>query len=150
MDRLIWKQYGIELSKTAALRSEDPFVQVGCCILRPDNSIASLGYNGAPPGIDIDWSNRDDRRKRVIHAETNALRFIKPGEADRMFVTLMPCADCIKNAASYGIKSVFYIKAYDFDASATKIAQEFKITLEQVNNDLRIYQKIRRVGNDTD
>ena len=89
MSRLTWLEYGMELAKTASLRSEDPYVQVGCCILRPDNSIASLGYNGAPPGVDINWSDRDDRRKRVIHAETNALRFIKPGEGERMFVTCL-------------------------------------------------------------
>ena len=112
MIRLNWQEYGIELAKTAASRSEDPFVQVGCCIFRPDNSVASLGYNGAPPGINIDWSDRDERRKRVIHAETNALKHIKPNEADRMFVTLMPCGDCIKNAASYGIKQVFYIDIF--------------------------------------
>ena len=132
-NRLTWPEYGIELAKTAALRSEDPFVQVGCCILRPDNSIASLGYNGAPPGINIDWSNRDDRRRRVIHAETNALKHIKPGEADRMFVTLMPCGDCIKNAASYGIKQVFYIKVYDLDETARDLALEFGMNLKQID-----------------
>ena len=150
MGRLNWQEYGIELAKTAASRSEDPFVQVGCCIFRPDNSVASLGYNGAPPGINIDWSDRDERRKRVIHAETNALKSIKPQEADRVFVTLMPCGDCIKNIASYGIKQVFYVKAYDFDKTAVNLALEFGINLTQHNNDLRIYQKIRGVGHHTD
>jgi len=150
MERLSWTDYGTELAKTAALRSEDPFVKVGCCLLRADNSIASLGYNGAPPGIDINWENRDERRKRVIHAETNALKNIKPQEADRMFVTLLPCGDCIKNIASYGIKQVFYIKVYDLDQTAIDLALEFGINLTQHNNDIRIYQKIRGVGNHTD
>ena len=133
MSRLNWQEYGIELAKTAASRREDPFVQVGCGIFRPDNSVASLGYNGAPPGINIDWSDRDERRKRVIHAETNALKHIKPNEADRMFVTLMPCGDCIKNAASYGIKQVFYIKVYNLDETARNLALEFGIDLKQIN-----------------
>ena len=133
MSRLNWQEYGIELAKTAASRSEDPFVQVGCCIFRPDNSVASLGYNGAPPGINIDSSDRDERSKRVIHAETNALKHIKPNEADRMFVTLMPCGDCIKNAASYGIKQVFYIKVYNLDETARNLALEFGIDLKQIN-----------------
>jgi len=150
MDRLSWIDYGIELAKTAALRSEDPFIQVGCCIFRPDNSIASLGYNGAPPGIDIDWSDRAERRDRVIHAETNALKNIKPHEADRMFVTLMPCGDCIKNVASYGIKDIYYIKAYNLDDRAINLALEFGINLTQHNNDIRMYQKIRGVGSHTD
>jgi dCMP deaminase len=150
MQRLSWIDYGIELAKTAALRSEDPFIKVGCCLFRADNSIASLGYNGAPPGIDIDWSDRDERRKRVIHAETNALKNIKPQEADRMFVTLMPCGDCIKNVASYGIKQIFYIKTYELDKTAINLALEFGINLTQHNNDIRIYQKIRGVGSHTD
>ena len=133
MSRLNWQEYGIEMAKTAASRSEDPFVQVVCCIFRPDNSVASLGYNGAPPGINMDWSDRDERRKRVIHAETNALKHIKPNEADRMFVTLMPCGDCIKNAASYGIKQVFYIKVYNLDETARNLALEFGIDLKQIN-----------------
>ena len=143
MSRLNWLDYGIELAKTAALRSEDPFIQVGCCLFRPDNSIASLGYNGAPPGIDIDWSNRDERRKRVIHAETNALRYVNPGEADNLFVTLLPCGDCIKNVASYGIKQVFYIKTYNFDKTAVELASEFGIKLTQYNNDTRTDKKDR-------
>ena len=67
-----------------------------------------------------------------------------------MFVTLMPCGDCIKNIASYGIKQVFYIKAYDFDETAINLALEFGINLTQHNNDIRIYQEIRGVGEDTD
>ena len=133
MSRLNWFEYGMQLARTASLRSEDPYIQVGCCILRPDNSVASLGYNGAPPGVDIDWSDRDERRKRVIHAETNALRFIRPGEGDRMFVTLMPCSECLKNAVSYGIKKIFYEKTYDFDTSSKELAVEFKVTLQQIN-----------------
>ena len=49
-----------------------------------------------------------------------------------MFVTLMPCSDCIKNAASYGIKRVFYVNAYELDSSAVEIAKEFRITLQQI------------------
>ena len=64
MKRLDWEEYALELARVAALRSEDPFMKVGACVLRHDNSVAGLGYNGAPPGIEIDWSNRDERRKR--------------------------------------------------------------------------------------
>ena len=45
----------MELAIAASLRSEDPYVQVGSCILREDMSVASVGYNGAPSGIEIDW-----------------------------------------------------------------------------------------------
>ena len=35
----------------------------GLASLRKDWSVAGVGYNGAPADIEIDWSNRDDRRK---------------------------------------------------------------------------------------
>jgi dCMP deaminase len=31
-------------------RSPDPSTQVGCVLVRPDNRIISLGYNGYPKG----------------------------------------------------------------------------------------------------
>jgi dCMP deaminase len=33
-------------------RSADPSSQVGCVLVRPDNRIVSLGYNGFPKGSD--------------------------------------------------------------------------------------------------
>ena len=62
MERLDWQEYALELARVASLRSEDPFMKVGACVLRHDNSVAGLGYNGAPPGIEINWENRDERR----------------------------------------------------------------------------------------
>jgi len=103
-----WNQYAMLLAWAAATRSQDPFVQVGACILRHDHSVLSLGYNGAPPGVEIDWTDRDKRRPLVIHAEMNALRYIKPGEGEIMAVTLLPCHDCLKSIASYGITDVYF------------------------------------------
>ena len=99
--RIDWERYALSLAKVAALRSEDPFVKVGACVLRHDNSVASLGYNGAPPKINIDWSDRDERRRRVIHAEANALRYVKPQECRLLACTLLPCNDCLKLISSY-------------------------------------------------
>ena len=72
--RIDWHTYALKLALVASERSEDPYVKVGACVLRLDNSVAGLGYNGAPPEVDIYWHDRDERRKRVIHAEVNALR----------------------------------------------------------------------------
>ena len=127
--RIDWIRYALDLAKVAATRSEDPFVKVGATILRADQSVASLGYNGVPPGIKIDWSNRDDRRKRVIHAEINALRYIIPNEGHILACPLSPCRHCIQSMASYGIKKVFYEEAYDKDEFAFELAKEYKMYL---------------------
>ncbi len=88
--RLSWEETALKLAfNIADYRSEDPYIQVGAVIIKHDNSII-LGYNGAPPKVEVDWSNRDTRRDRVIHAEENALDNIKFGEAKIMAVTAMP------------------------------------------------------------
>ena len=131
--RIDWERYALSLAKVAALRSEDPFVKVGACVLRHDNSVASLGYNGAPPKVNIDWSDRDERRRRVIHAEANALRYVKPQECRLLACTLLPCNYCLKLISSYGIKEVVYIEEYDKDCSSLTLASEFGINLKKIN-----------------
>ena len=124
-------EWAIDLAVVAATRSEDPYKKVGSVALRPDNSIAAVSYNGAPPGINIDWSDREKRRAFVIHSEMNLLRYIKPGECDRVVVTLSPCIDCLKNLTAYGIKQVFYLEEYkrcDFSL-VTEISNQFNIEL---------------------
>ncbi|MAF24947.1 deoxycytidylate deaminase [bacterium] len=128
-ERPSWERYSLLLASVAALRSEDPYVKVGACLLRNDNSIASLGYNGAPPGVDINWEDRDDRRKRVIHAEVNALRYVNPGECHLLACTHLPCNDCLKMIASYGVKKIVYDEVYQRDYSSLDLSKEFNIEL---------------------
>ena len=130
--RLAWPEYAMELAKAASMRSEDPYKKVGACILRYVNTVAAIGYNGAPPGVEIEWENRDDRRRRVSHAEASALRYIKPNEAKLIAVTLRPCSECIKNIAMYGIKEVYYLDEYDPDNFSVELAQEYDIRLVKI------------------
>ena len=127
--RIDWVRYALDLAKVAASRSEDPYVKVGATILRHDHSVASLGYNGVPSGTDIDWSDRDERRKRVIHAEINALRYIKPNEGYILACGLSPCRHCVQAIASYGIKIICYEEEYDKDEFAFELAKEFGVNL---------------------
>jgi dCMP deaminase len=132
--RLSWSEYALKLAVVAALRSQDPRTQVGCCLLRHDNTVASLGYNGAPSGIEIDWDNREEKHKRVIHAEINALRMIKPGECYLAAVTHSCCNDCLKSLAAYGIRKIIYKTDYNTGTSYSfkDIASEFGIEVIQI------------------
>lgn len=123
----------MDLARTAARKSKDPWVKVGACILRHDNTIAALGYNGFPARMSEDWSNRDERRRFVVHAEQNALRFIKPDEARLIACTLLPCNDCLKSIASYGIPVIVYDQLYAPDSSTVDLAASFGIELIQCN-----------------
>lgn len=133
--RLDWLKTAINLAHDIAkYRSEDPNVQVGACAIKHDSSII-LGYNGAPSGIDIDWSNREEKRKRVLHAEANVLNFVKPGEVNILAVTHLPCIDCLKIIKQKKIYTVYYndiLSHYNPD-EVFKIASEFGIDLRDVN-----------------
>lgn len=124
----------MKLAEVAATKSKDPWQKVGAVILREDNSIASIGYNGFPQGVPEDWEDRDKRRLLVIHAEQNALRYTKPGEGKTLCSTLLPCNDCLKSIAAYGIKRVLYKDIYIQDPSSILIAQNLDIDLVQYSH----------------
>ena len=133
-NRLSWEQYSLVIAQAAALRSEDLHRKVGSCALRHDKSVAAVGYNGAPRGIEIDWSNRDERRKRVIHSEVNCLSYCKPNEIWLLACTLLPCRSCLQTIAAYGIKKVVFAEIYDKDDFALQLAKEYGIELVQINS----------------
>ena len=142
VNRISWEEYALRLAEVAALRSEDPRTKVGCCVLRNDHTVASLGYNGAPAGIEIDWNNREEKHKRVIHAEINTLRMIKPGECYLAAITHTPCNDCLKSLAAYGIKKIVYRSHYNKTPdhyNPELIAKEFGIELIQLTNKEDVY-----------
>jgi dCMP deaminase len=132
MSRISWEEYALKLAETASIRSEDPYLKVGACVLRHDNSVAGLGYNGSPPGYEIDWSDRDSRRPFVSHAERSALRYCKPGEAKLIAITLSPCQHCIMDIAMFGIKKVVFRNFYERDEKSFEIAHKFDIEMIQI------------------
>lgn len=126
---MTWDEYAMKLAEVAASKSKDPWQKVGAVILREDNSIASIGYNGFPQGVTEDWEDRDKRRLLVIHAEQNALRYTKPGEGKTLYTTLLPCNDCLKSIAAYKIKKVIFKDIYIQDPSSLIIADNLNIEL---------------------
>lgn len=115
----------------AKLRCEDPYVQVGAVAVKSDKSFI-LGYNGAPSGVNIDWSDRDMRRPRVIHAEANALNFCRPGDKiEFLAVTHLPCSECIKLIKQKEINNVYYMHILpNYNNTLTRrLAEDFHINL---------------------
>ena len=115
----------------AADQSQDIHTKVGAVGIRSDKTLV-FGFNGSPPKIDIDWTNREEKNKRVIHAEMNLLRYIKPGEIEVLVCTHSPCVNCLPVLASYGIKTIYFEQYYHRNLDVDKIAQEFGIELKQV------------------
>lgn len=128
-----WSEYALELAFTVAKKSKDPWRKVGACLLRNDKTVASVGYNGFPMGMKEDWGDRERRRKFVVHAEQNALRYVRPGECSLLAVTLLPCNDCLKVVASYGIGLIVYAEEYEHDPSTLELAEMFGIELQKIS-----------------
>ncbi len=131
-ERIDWYEYAMLLAFAAAKRSEDPYRKVGACALNKDKMVVGMGYNGLASGTNVPaqfWGNRDERRKFMIHAETNCLSLCKKGEVDILAVTLLPCSYCATMIASYGVKEVLYHEEYENDQSAKDIFNFYNIEM---------------------
>ena len=133
--RIDWDSYALKLAEVAALRSEDPFVQVGACALDVDNRVLGVAYNGLAPGkivTDVFWSDRDGRRPYILHAETNLLSLFKRNEAHTVACTLMPCSSCATHIVAHGVKRVIYKDVYSKDQKALDIFKFYDIEVKRI------------------
>ena len=132
--RKLWPITALNLAYSIAKdRSEDPYVQVGAVAKKHDNSLI-VGYNGAPSGVEIDWSDRDQRGIKVVHAEENVLNYCQPGEVEFLACTHIPCPSCLKTLAIKKVPRVFFrefLENYQAETSF-EIAKLFKITLLKI------------------
>ena len=132
-----------EMVKTISKLSKDPSTKVGALILRPDNSIASIGYNGFPKGFPDNeeyWNDRELKYKIVKPAEENALDFCKDQclEGFSIVVTHFPCPNCAGHLVQKGISKVYYIadKRKDHHCDITEeIFRKCNIEYEQIESE---------------
>ena len=106
-----WDTRFLELAKHVAQWSKDPSTKCGAVIVRSDKTIASMGYNGFPRGIEDSTdllSNREEKYKRVIHAEMNAILTAREPLLDYTLYTwpFMTCERCAVHVIQAGIKRV--------------------------------------------
>ena len=117
-----WDIRYLRMAETAAGWSKDG-TKVGCCIVRPDKTLASIGFNGLPPGMpdDIYLQDRAFKNRIVIHAEENAILSCRDAsmEGYTMYLWgLSPCGNCASKIARKGIKRVVYWVAYGMENNA--------------------------------
>jgi dCMP deaminase len=105
-----WDQRMSDLAALVATWSKDPSTGVGAVIVDAKNRVVSLGYNGFPrcvPDSDEALLNRDEKLRRTIHAEENALLFAgRSVEGCTIYVTHPPCARCAAKIIQSGIARV--------------------------------------------
>lgn len=130
-----WDARFIALAEHVAQWSKGPRTRVGAVVVRPDKSIASLGYNGAPRGFDDEAflaMPRSEQHKVVLHAEANAVDQTCWAENLRghtIYVTHMPCTDCADRIIEAGIARVVAYCGHlspDWLESAEEAQDKFK------------------------
>ena len=131
-DYISWDAYFMGLAILSAERSKDPNTQVGACIVNEDKRIVSVGYNGAPNGLnddtDMKWDREGDmldtKYAYVCHSELNAILNSKANLKDcTLYVTLFPCNECAKAIVQAGIKKLIYLSDKYNGTDGNKVAK---------------------------
>lgn len=94
-----WDEFFIQLARFYATRSKDPSTKVGAVLVRPDKTVAGMGYNGFPRAIldsEENLNHRDLKYPRMVHAEMNALLTCRDQNIAgyTLYCSFMPCDRC--------------------------------------------------------
>jgi dCMP deaminase len=71
-----WDLRFIALAEAIGSWSRDPSTKVGAVVVRPDKTIASVGFNGFPRRVDDAperYADRPTKYAMTVHAEVNAI-----------------------------------------------------------------------------
>lgn len=106
-----WDARFVALAGHVATWSKDPSTRVGCVIVRPDRTVAAMGFNGFPRGVEDRKSRMIDRALKypmTVHAEPNALlsAHTRVDGCTAYISPLHPCADCAGLLIQAGIKRI--------------------------------------------
>jgi len=71
-----WDRRFLEMARLVSSWSKDPSTKVGSVVVRPDKTVASVGFNGFPRGVadtEARLCDRGEKLDLIVHAEINAL-----------------------------------------------------------------------------
>lgn len=95
-----WDKRFLDLCRLVASWSKDPSTQAGAVIVRGDNTIVSVGFNGFPPGIADTQERLNDRKTKydmMVHGEMNSLLLTRESVKGCTLYTT-PCLSCVRCA----------------------------------------------------
>lgn len=105
-----WSTRFLDLAHLVASWSKDPSTKCGAVIVRPDRTVASVGFNGFPKGCRDDdefYQDRERKLQRVVHAEANAILHAKESLEDcSLYCTHPTCSNCSALIIQSGIRKV--------------------------------------------
>ncbi len=112
---------------------------MGAVLVRPNNSVASTGFNGFPPGHDDSPELYADRYQHVVHAEVNALNFLGlPAVGFTLYTSFPCCPDCVERAGKAGVARIVYPRLDVSGRDASWVA-EWRERLEKAQEVAQLY-----------
>jgi len=112
-----WNTYFLRLAYLTATRATCDRKHVGAVIVSPEHRVVSMGYNGAPAGMNdcdsIGHELVEGHCVRTLHAESNAIDYAgRLASGCTLFTTVSPCYDCAKRIVNAQIAHVVYDEFY--------------------------------------
>lgn len=112
-----WDRRFLRLAREVASWSKDPSTKNGAVLVRPDRSVASVGFNGFPQEMSdapLYYQDREVKYDRVIHAEMNAVLFVRdpvPLTGYTLYTTGPSCSRCAVHMIQAGIRRFVFVNA---------------------------------------
>jgi dCMP deaminase len=104
-----WDLRYLDMARLVSTWSKDPSTQTGAVIVRPNGTVASVGFNGFPKGMSDApelYANREEKYSRVVRCEVNALIFSNGPVVGSTLYTwpFISCDRCMVQMLQAGIK----------------------------------------------
>lgn len=123
---LKWHGRYLDLAEHISTWSKDPSSKVGAVVIGKHGQILSTGYNGFPRGMNDSeelYNNREEKYKRIVHAEMNVIYNASLSgvslEDSTLYVSGLPvCSKCALGVIQSGISCVV-IRESDINKSET-------------------------------
>ncbi len=122
------EEYYMSMAVLATLRSKDPSTQVGSCLVDENGRVVSVGYNGAPQGMedrDIPWHSSgektgikaDIKDYYSVHAEVNSFDNYRGQQDDlskmKIYLTFSPCQLCTPRISVGRPREIVWLREYE-------------------------------------
>jgi len=113
-----WHIFYLKMAQLVSSMSKDPSTQTGAVIVRPNRSVAGVGFNGFPRVMpdNAEWyANREEKYSRVVHCEINAQIFTREPLDDYTLYTwpFASCDRCCVTMLQSGITSFVFPELAD-------------------------------------
>lgn len=106
-----WDDRFLSMAADISNCSKDPSTKTGAVIVRPDKTVAALGYNGFPAKLNDSeelYADREVKYERIIHCEMNAVLNARERVEGYTLYTFpfLSCPRCAVHMITAGITKV--------------------------------------------